>query len=104
MHFVVVYGNEDGSIFGEQFFEELEAGPHHAEPFIVALEVFALDGVGGLFQPLAHERGVDSVVVAPALIAGVVRRVDEDAVHFPCVTREERLESVEIVAVEETED
>ena len=48
--FVVVNGDEDGAILGEELFEELEAGPHHAEPFVVALEVVALDGVGAFFS------------------------------------------------------
>ena len=98
---IVIQGDNYGTILGQQFFEELEAGPHHAEPFVVALEVFALDGVALLFQPLAHERAVDLVVVAPALGAGVVGRVDVDAVHPPRVAREQRLEGFEIVAVQD---
>ena len=100
MNLVVVNGDEDGAVLSEEFLEQLEAGPHHAEPLVVALEVFAINGVGGFLEPLSHERGVDGVVVAPALRAGVVGRVDIDAVHVAGVARQQGLESFEIVAVD----
>ena len=56
-------------------------------------------GFPSFFQPLAHERGVDGVVVTRALGAGFVGRVDVDAVHPPGMGRVEGLGGFEIVAV-----
>jgi hypothetical protein len=48
---------------------------------------------------LANLRAVDVVVVDPALVAGVVGRVDVDALHLPGVARQQRLERVQVVAL-----
>ena len=50
-------------------------------------------------QPVADLRAVDVVVVDPAFVAGVVRRVDVDALHLPRVTRQQRLERLQVVAL-----
>lgn len=50
-------------------------------------------------QPLPDHGGVDVVVVAPPLIAGVVGRVDEDAVHLAGIGGQKGLERVQVVAV-----
>jgi hypothetical protein len=65
----------------------------------VAEHVFAVDGVGG--EPFLHHGRVDVVVVAPALVAGVVGWVDEDAVDLSGVHGKQRLEGVEVVSVDD---
>jgi len=39
----------------------------------------------GFAKPLADGGTVDVVIVGPALVAGVVWRVDENAFHLACV-------------------
>ncbi|GAB2726422.1 hypothetical protein GCM10027019_02200 [Melaminivora jejuensis] len=50
-------------------------------------------------QPFPDLRAVDVVVVDPAFIAGVVRRVDVDALHLPGIARQQRLERMQVVAL-----
>ena len=63
------------------------------------LQVFAVYRTC-VFQPVLHQRAVHVVVVDPALVAGVVGRVDVDAIHAPGVAREQRLQRVQVVAVD----
>ena len=66
----------------------------------MAFQVFAVNfGVG--FEPLFHKGAVDFVVVYPVFVAGVVWRVDVDAVYAACVARDEGFEGVEVVAVDD---
>ena len=53
MLLVVVYGDEDHAVVGEEGVEEVEAGPHHAEPLVGAEQVFAGDRAV-LGEPAAH--------------------------------------------------
>ncbi len=94
--FVVVNGHENHAVVGQQFAEQLQAGPHHAEPLVVTLQILA---VNGLVQPFAHQGAVHLVVVGPALVAGVVGRVDVDALDAASVAGQQGFERVEIVAV-----
>ena len=98
MLFVVVNGNEDDAVVGQQFAEQLQAGPHHAEPLVVALQVFA---VNRLMEPLSHQRAVHLVVVGPAFVAGVVGRVDVDALDAASVAGKQGFESLEVIAVDD---
>ena len=50
-------------------------------------------------KPLTDERAVDAVVVNPSFVAGVVRRVNVDALDLPGVVRQQRLERDEVVAL-----
>ena len=50
-------------------------------------------------EPFADDRAVDVVIVSPAFIAGVVRRVNVDALDLSGVERQQRLERHEIVAL-----
>jgi hypothetical protein len=50
-------------------------------------------------QPLTDNRAVHVVVVSPALVAGVVRRIDVDALHLAGVVRQERFERNEVIAL-----
>ena len=61
--------------------------------------VFNADWVGR--QPFLDDRGVHIIIIRPALIAGVVRRVNEDAVDLPGMGRQQRLERVQIVPVDD---
>ena len=54
-----------------------------------------------LAQPLANLRAVDVVVVGPALVARVVRRVDVDTLDLPRVARQQRLQGVQVVALDD---
>src|ERR1019366_3644704 len=47
----------------------------------------------------AKHRTVHVVVVAPALVARVIRRVDEDAVHLPRIEWQQSLQSVQVIPV-----
>ena len=66
----------------------------------MAVEGFAFPA-DDLAEPLADERAVDVVVVGPALVAGVVGRVDVDALDLPGVVREKGLEGFKVVALDD---
>ena len=100
MLLVVVDGNEDRPVPRQQLLEQLQARPHHAQPLLMALQVLAVDRTV-LLQPSPHQRAVDVVVVAPPLVAGVVGRVDIDAFHPLGVARQQCLECLEVVAVDD---
>lgn len=58
-----------------------------------------LDPDGIRLQPFLDHRRVDIVVVAPAFVAGVVGRVDGDAVHPAGIERQERLQGMQVVTL-----
>ena len=66
----------------------------------MALQILAVNGAI-LFQPLLHKRAVHVVVIRPALVAGVVGRVNIDALDAPGVAGKERLQGVKVVAVDD---
>ena len=70
----------------QQLLREQQPALHERQPLGVAVEVVALDVV---------------VVVLPVLRAGVVRRVDVDAVDLAAVGEEQRLERVEVLGVDD---
>ena len=96
VEFVVVDGDEDNAVLPQHLAQQLHARQHHAAPLVVPGQVFAVDR---LAEPLAHHRRVDVVVVGPALVAGVVGRIDVDALDLMLVDRQQRLERRQIVAV-----
>ena len=96
--FVVVQANEDRSILAQELLQQHEPGIHHAEPFVVSGEVLSLLA-DGFAEPAEDFRGVDVVVIDPALVAGVVGRIDADALHFPRIARQQRFERMEVVAL-----
>jgi hypothetical protein len=57
--------------------------------------------VNDLAQPLLHHRGIDVVVVDPPLIAGVVRRIDVDALDLSGIERQEGLQGLKVVTVDD---
>jgi hypothetical protein len=78
MRFVIVNRDEDRAILSQQFFQQLRSRIHHAEPFIMACGVFAFLA-DGLADPFFELRLVEFVVVDPAFVAGVLRRVNINA-------------------------
>ena len=97
---VVVDADEDCAGRREQLAQELQARVHHAQPLVVAGEVLALLA-HDLPEPFPDARVVHVVVVDPALVAGVVRRIDVDAVDLSLVFRKQRLQRFEVVAVDD---
>ena len=77
--------------------QQSESRPHHGAPLVVAQPVLHADRV--LLEPGLQHGAVDVVVVAPALVAGVVNRVYEDAVHLAGIQRQQTLQRVQVVAV-----
>jgi hypothetical protein len=99
MLFIVVNGNKNHAGIRQEFMQNFDAWPHHGEPFVMSFEVFLFHRVAGLLDPLAHERAADVVVVTPTFVAGVIGRVNVDAVHLAGIHRQQRLERVQIVPV-----
>ena len=54
-----------------------------------------------LAQPAADFRAIHVVVVHPALVAGVVGGIDIDALHLPAGARQQGLERVQVVALDD---
>ena len=79
MYFIVIKVYPDAAVLAQELSEEFEARIHHVEP-------------GGVFEV---------VVVMLERGAGVVRRIDVDALHPPLILREQRLERIQIVAVDD---
>ena len=82
MCLVVIDADEYDAVVAEQFFQQLQPRIHHAAPLVVAAGVFAFFA-DGLADPFLELRLGEVVVVDPAFVAGVVRRVDVDALD-PC--------------------
>lgn len=97
-HFVVVDGDENRPVLAQKLPQQHQPRIHHAQPAVVAVQRLAL-AADHLAQPLANLRAVDVVVVDPALVAGVVRRVDIDALHLPRIARQQGLQRVQVVAL-----
>jgi len=98
MLFVVVDAYENYPVIVQQLTQKFEAGQHHAQPFVVAGEVFAVNRYA---EPFLHHRRIDFVVVSPAFAAGVVGRVNVDALHPAGVGGQQRLQRLEVVAVDD---
>ena len=98
MDFVVVNGDENRAVVAEQFLEQLQARIHHAAPFVVAAGVLALLA-HGVANPFLELRLREVVVVNPALVAGVVRRVNVDALDPARVRGQQTFQRQQIVAL-----
>jgi hypothetical protein len=96
MDFVIVHADPDGAILTQKPLQHLEARIHHTEPFVVAGKILGLFA-DGFAEPFLNEWAVDRVVINPALVSSVVRRIDVDALYLSGVVRQQRLERVEIV-------
>lgn len=84
--------NEYRTVVRQKIAEQRETRVHHAQPLVVMGQVLRLRP-DNLPEPLADFRAVDVVVVDPVFVAGVVRRVDVDALDLARVVREQSLES-----------
>lgn len=97
MHFIVIERHPQAAAFGQEFTQQHEPRPHHAQPLVVAQQVLAVHRIAG--QPFLHDRGIDIVVVTPLFISGVVRRVNEDQINLSRVARQQALQRMQVVAV-----
>ena len=57
--------------------------------------------IHGFAEPFLHHRRVDVVVVSPSFVAGVVGWVNVDALHPAGVGGQQRLQRLEVVAVDD---
>ena len=64
----------------------------------MAAEIFCFFA-DDLFKPFLDTGVIDIVVVDPVLVAGVVRRVDVNALHLAVVIGQECLERFQVVAM-----
>src|SRR6266536_4731345 len=97
MKLVVVYGNEDGTIIGQQFLHELKAWIHHAAPLIVPSCVLAFLP-DCMTYPFLELRLSEVIVVDPTLVSSIVRRIDVDAVNPTRVSWKQCFEGHQVVA------
>ena len=86
-------------LFRQEFVEQSQPWPHHRAPFVMAEAVLYTDGVRR--QPFLDHRRIDVVVVGPAFVSSVVRRVNENAVHLAGVERQERFQRVQVIAMDD---
>ena len=77
--FAIVDGDPDAAVLRQELAQELQAGIHHVEP-------------GRMFEV---------VVVVFEGGAGVVGGIDVDALHLASVERQQRLQRLQVVAVDE---
>ena len=79
MCLTIIQTNPDAAVLTQELAKELEARVHHVEP-------------SGVFEV---------VVVMLERGAGVVRRIDVDALHLSGIERQQRLQRLQVVAVDE---
>ena len=87
-------------IFRQQLLQELQPRIHHAKPLVMPGEILALLA-DDFTKPFLDTRIIDIVVVAPSLIARIVRRIDVNALDLALVFRQKRLEREQVVAVDD---
>ena len=80
--------------------QQFQPGVHHTQPLVVAGEVLALFA-HHFAQPLLDFRVVHIVVVHPALVAGVIGRIDVDALHPALIPGQQSLQRVQIIPVDD---
>ena len=73
----IVNANKNSAVLCKQLLQKPQPGIHHAQPFVMTGEVFALFA-DYLSEPLTDAGIIHVVVVDPPLIAGVVGRIDVD--------------------------
>ncbi len=95
MEFVVIDADENHAILGQQVAQQFQARGHHAQPFVVAGQVVLAHFAA---QPILHQRAVDVVIIGPGFVAGVVGRVDVNALHPSAIERQQGLEGQQVVA------
>ena len=96
--FNIINTNKNRAVLGQQLLQQFQARIHHAQPLVMAAQVLALFA-DRLVQPVPHARVVYVVVIHPALVAGVVRWIYIDALDLPLVLRQQCLQCLQIVAM-----
>ena len=96
--FVVINADENCSVLCEKLMEQTQTGIHHAEPFVMTGEVFPFFP-DNFTEPFFYFRIVDVIIIDPLFITGIVGWIDVDTFYSAFVFREERLESIEVIAV-----
>ena len=94
--FSIINADENNTIVRQQLLQQLQPRVHHAQPFVMAGQVLALFA-DNLAQPLFDFRVIDIVVVDPALVAGVVGRIDIDALDAPLIPGQQRFQGFQII-------
>ena len=84
----------------EKLFEEGKPGIHHAKPTVMTIKSLAFPA-DDFAKPLLDGGRFDIVVIGPAFVAGVIGRIDIDALDLPSVERQESLESKKVVALDD---
>ena len=79
--------------------QQLQTWVHHAEPLIVARQVFEFLP-NDTPKPSPDFRAIHVIVVNPAFIAGVVRRIDIDHFDFAQVRLLQELENFQVVTLD----
>ena len=95
--FCVINTDKDCSILRQQLLQQLQPRVHHAQPLVVAGQVLALFA-DNLAQPPLDLRVIDIIVINPALVAGVVGRIDVDALDAPLVPGQQCFQGFQIIA------
>lgn len=86
MNLVLVDGDDEHRVFrAEQFLRDRKAALHHRQPLAVAVGVLQVDVI---------------VVVLPVPSAGVVGRIDVDAVDLAATSKGKCFEDVKVLAVD----
>ncbi len=87
--FSIINADENNTIVRQQLLQQLQARVHHAQPLVVAGQILSLFA-DNLAQPLFDLRVIDIIVVDPALVAGVVGRIDVNALDAPLIPGQQR--------------
>ncbi len=98
LHLVVVDADEDRPVLAQKLPQQRQPWIHHAQPAVVPVQRFAFLA-DHLAEPFADDRARHVIVVRPAFVAGVVRRVNVDALHLPGVERQQRLQRYQVVTL-----
>ena len=108
LHFAVVAGHKDHTIFAKQIPCEVQPRVHHAQP--PRMEAAVGVGVGpellsfrvrlpGVLE--VRLKALRVVVRIDEIFASVIRRVDVDHLHLPQVRLLEKLQNFEVVALDD---
>ncbi len=80
----IINTNKDDPILRKQSLKKYKPGIHHTKPLIVAAQVLAFFTYN-LSEPFANFRVIDIIIVDPALISGIIWRIDIDAFNTALV-------------------
>ena len=93
----IINADENNTIVRQQLLQQLQARVHHAQPLVMAGQILALFA-DDLAQPLFDLRGIDIIIVDPSLVAGVVGRIDVDALDTPLLPGQQCFQGFQIIA------